>query len=147
MKTNIIKIAVRIIIISAICFGSSQTANADVFKCVVDGKATYQAMPCKTEKEETALAIKTNDPDAALKARIANEQFENMKVEREYLKAQADAERARAAAALQRSQAAAEAAERATNLRQQQIEIDRDRSEAFEKYLYKEGGMSPTFKR
>ena len=50
-----------------------------------------------------------------------------------------------AAANAQRQAAAAEARAREAAAYEQSVESQRQRNEAFSKYLYKEAGMSPTF--
>lgn len=129
---------------------ATNLAQADIFKCIVDGKATYQAVPCKTEKEETALKIKIHDQEAELRGRYAQKEFELMEAERQYLKAKTEAEHARTAESWSRAEraaAAAEASDRMADSYQQSIRSRQQVDKAYSDYLYKRGGMSPVFKR
>lgn len=135
------------IIMLAIVAGN---VNADIFKCIVDGKSQYQSNPCKEEKHETALPIRTRDIKAQLRAKDAERDFNLRQLEEGMLEAEIAQRRAAAineAAWAQRQAAEAEARMREAEAYERQVEINRVASEAREKYLYKEAGMSPTFKR
>lgn len=85
------------------------TARADIFKCMVDGKAVYQAGPCTTEKDETALNIKRVSPEPTnmdgYAIPVPGRDSEKSYLEKKLLKARIAAEQAEAA----RRQALAEA--------------------------------------
>lgn len=128
----------------------SAPASADIFKCIVNGKAQYQASPCAEEKHETTLNIPTVDEHANQRGEAAREEFEVRQAQKKLLDSQIAAENARAAANIARAQreaAESEARAREAEAYQRQVETDRSRSEAQEKFLYKEAGMSPNFKR
>ena len=90
---------------------SAPAAQADIFKCMVNGKAVYQAAPCATEKDETALHIKRVSPAPMsvegypLPAPASARDGEKAYLEKKLLKARIAAEQAEAA----RRQASAEA--------------------------------------
>lgn len=124
--------------------------SADIFKCTVNGKTHYQASPCAEEKHETALNIPTVDARANQRGQVLSEEFEVKQAQKKLLDSQIASENARAEANVARAQrevAEAEARAREAEAYQRQVEIDRGRAEAQEKFLYKEAGMSPTFKR
>ena len=128
----------------------SMPASADIFKCTVNGKSHYQASPCAEEKHETTLNIPTVDGYANQRGQAAREEFEVRQAQKKLLDSQIASENARAAANVARAQreaAESEARAREAEAYQRQVETDRSRSEAQEKFLYKEAGMSPTFKR
>jgi hypothetical protein len=128
----------------------SAPVSADIFKCAVNGKTHYQASPCAEEKHESTLNIPTVDDGANQRGQAVREEFEVRQAQKKLLDSQIAAENARAAANVARAQregAESEARAREAEAYQRQVEIDRGRSEAQEKFLYKEAGMSPTFKR
>lgn len=137
-------------LIAAVCLACAMPAQADIFKCVVDGKTKYQANPCKEEKHETALNIKTRDPYAAERAMDAQRAFNLQRLDKGIAEAEIRQRNARAmrdAAIAQQQAAQAEARLREAEAYQQSVESQQRRDEAWSKYLYKEGGMSPTFGR
>ena len=124
--------------------------QADIFKCVVDGKARYQANPCKEEKHETALNIKTRDLAAQERAMDAQRAFNLQQLDKGIAEAEIRQRNARAmrdAAIAQQQAAQAEARLREAEAYQRSVESQQQRDEAWSKYLYKEAGMSPTFGR
>jgi len=125
-------------------------AQADIFKCIVDGKSTYQAVPCKKEKDETALNIKIHDEEAERRGFYKRREFEMMQAERRYFEAREAEERAKAIESLSRADreaAAAEASDRMADAYQQRMRSQQQVDKAYSDYLYKRGGMSPIFKR
>lgn len=128
----------------------SPTAQADIFKCVVDGKSHYQANPCKEEKHETALNIKTRDRAAEERAMDAQRAFNLQQLDKGIAEAEIRQRNARAvrdAAIAQQQAAQAEARLREAEAYQRSVESQQQTDEAWSKYLYKRGGMSPTFGR
>lgn len=107
----------------------SMPASADIFKCAINGKTHYQSSPCAEEKHESTLNIPTVDDRANQRGQAVREEFEVRQAQKKLLDSQIAAENARAAANVARA--------REAEAYQRQVEIDRGRSEAQEKFLYK----------
>lgn len=127
-------------------------ANADIFKCQVDGKSVYQASPCLTEEAETALKIRTReadrynlpeydqsyDPVNIPPAESPIMAQERIRLEREYKQAQIQRERAGAEfnrALAGEAQTRQWEAERRAEQRDREIELQRQRDKAYQDYL------------
>lgn len=114
------------------------TAQADIFKCQVNGKSTYQSSPCQEEKNETALKIKTTEPDNDY--RPPSNQSDIVRRDRE--QKLFDAKMAAQQAETNRKQAAADAAyqrsvdaERRSDIAQQEADIRAEEGRALSDYL------------
>lgn len=130
------------LIIAAIPFVS----EADIFKCVVDGKTTYQATPCKEEKHETSLDIKTVDQERNERGAQAKQNFELLQQQKRLMEAETELKRAIAQKAY--SEAEAEAIRAETEAREadaynQRSDALSKESEARARYWNKKAGISP----
>lgn len=107
----------RIVLIAIIT--GLQPAHGEIFKCTVDGKAAYQARPCKEEKHESTLngvRIKDEEANYIASQRLAENEQNRLKkrlLETQLAAQQAEINRQNAAAEAARSLAAS--SERSAN--------------------------------
>lgn len=128
------------IIIGTIIALSATAAQADIFKCVVDGKTSYQPSPCKEEKHESTLNLKRVDQEANELGKQRRADAEKAYLEKKLLKARIAQEQAGADfsnALSQEAYARQEAEQRRLDIRQQEADAAEERAEALDRYLNK----------
>lgn len=96
-----------------LCIGISATSNAGVYKCTVDGKVKYQALPCD-EGEQAAITVRTTTPTNTTRQSnstlnpSAQQLLDQLTAERKAREAEREAERQRRQAiAIERDKARA----------------------------------------
>lgn len=133
---------------------TASTADADIFKCQVNGKSVYQASPCVTEESETALKIRTRAAQRDYYERSYDPSYipgempgqpespimaqERMRLEREYKQSQIQREQAAAEfnrALARESETRQWEAERSAEQRDREIELQRQRDKAYQDHL------------
>lgn len=118
----------RVVILLTLAL-SSQTVNAEVYKCIGSGgKTSYQARPCQSTTKEQQLDIKSDpakEAEAKAKLESVRSEYENRKA------ARAEAEKAQAE---QRREAAkVDAARRSAEAQQEQAEAQHRQADALER--------------